>query len=190
MADSIDRYRLELERDLRRRMPAYSAQLIAEEAEAHLRDRCAASMELGASPETAQLEAIQTFGSAESLATEFGRQATVWAIGPRTGNLAMFLLFMIPVVYEYGFLHYDYVNLVTVLSWFTVPALCRRWPIWGTLVGIAVIEVVLAGTRVTHEEEWKGIATMLGMTLVSYGLGWLVRKAIVRWRDRRRILTR
>jgi hypothetical protein len=83
MADSIDRYRLELERDLRRRMPAYSAQLIAEEAEAHLRDRCAASMELGASPGTAQLEAIQTFGS----------------------NLAMFLLFMIPVVYEYGFLH-------------------------------------------------------------------------------------
>jgi hypothetical protein len=82
------------------------------------------------------------------------------------------------------------VNWVTVLSWFTVPALCRRWPIWGTLVGIAVIEVVLAGNRVTHEEEWKGIAIMLGMTLVSYGLGWLVRKAIVRWRDWRRILTR
>ena len=190
MADSIDRYRLELERDLRRRMPAYSAQLIAEEAEAHLRDRCAASIELGASPETAQLEAIQTFGSAESLATEFGRQAMVWAIGPRAGNLLMFCLFMIPVVYEYGFTHYDLMNVVTALSWFTVPALCRRWPIWGTLAGIAVIQVVLMGNRVTHEEDWKGISALLGMPLVSYGVGWLVRKAIVRWRDRRRVLTR
>jgi len=190
MADSIDRYRFELERDLRRRMPAYSAQLIAEEAEAHLRDRCAASMELGASLETAQLEAIQTFGTAESLATEFGRQTTVWAIGPRAGNVAMFLLFMIPVVYEYGFLNYTYVNLVTVLSWFTVPALCRCWPIWGTLAGIAVIEVVLMGNRVRHTEEWYGLASMLGMTLVSYGLGWLVRKAVVRWRARRRIVIR
>lgn len=56
MVDLISQYRHDLEAVLRGSLGPYEAQTIADEVEQHLRERFRASTELGALPETAQLE--------------------------------------------------------------------------------------------------------------------------------------
>lgn len=166
-------------------MPAYAAQLVAEEVECHLRERCAAAIELGATPETAQFEAIQGFGSADTLSREFGRQASVWAVAPVQGNSVMFGLLLIPIIYEYGFLHFDYVNLATVAAWMVWPALCRRWPWLGVFAGIAALQVFLVWLPGRGQPfDVFGMLAFLGLSVASYLVGWLLRRMILRIRDR------
>ncbi len=166
-------------------MDPFAAQLVADEVVQHLRERTAAFEELGATPETAQWESIARFGTPSLIAGEFDRRTALWAIKPLAGNLIMFGLFMVPVIYEYGFLHFDGVNLLTVLSWFTFPAFCRRWPIWGSLAGVLVIEYLLGFQR-GRAMDFAGIAAMIGLTLGSYLIGWLFRRVVSRARDRRK----
>ena len=183
MADLVKQYRQELELELRRSMSAYAAQLTAEEVENHLRQRIAALIELGSSHEVAQLEAIEALGPTSNLAREFGQQAGVlWTLGPVQGNMAAFLLMCVPFVLHDAFLRNEWVNGTTILLWGLVPAFCRRWPIWGFVAGVVVLElaVVLPQGRFDWLRELIGMTVMISLTGVCFMLGWAARVTVKR----------
>lgn len=189
MVDLIAQYRQDVETILRESLAPYEAQTIATEIEVHLRERCEASIELGATPETAQLEALAAMGPSTQLAREFIHQKPkTRVLEPVASNLTMLGLFALPALFERAFVANTLFNSGVVAAWFTVPAFSRRWPLWGILGGVLVIELFLfapAG-RANWQRDIPGILQFVAFTLATYLIGWLVRNVVARVRRNKR----
>lgn len=182
MHDLIGQYRVDLEAQLVQDTSVFEARILSDEIEHHLRERVAALIELGASPEAAQVEALSAMGPTSQLARAYQRKALRrWTLGPASGNWLLFAVAASIIVFKDAFLRVDLVNAMLVLAWLCSPAFCRRYPIWGVLGGIAALELflVMMPGRAQFPSDLIGMATVVLFTLISF-VGGLFARAVLR----------
>lgn len=183
MVDLIAQYRQDVETLLRAKVAPYEAQVIAQEVEQHMRERIQASIELGSTPETAQLEAIAAMGPTTELAKEFVTQVPRrFELTPRDGNIAMLVALALMIVFNRPFLRNEMANLIICASWLVVPMFCRKFPIWGLLAGFAAIElfIIIPQGTANWSNDLTGMTTFAAITFGCYLVGRLVRKLKIR----------
>lgn len=179
MHDLISQYRADVEAQLMKDVTVVEARILADEIENHLRERVAALVELGSTPEAAQLEALSAMGPSTRLCREFRKRSLPrTTFTPVVGNCVLFLVCASIVVFKSAFLQIDAVNLFLVLAWFLSPAFCRRYPFLGVVAGLVLIELLLvvAPGRASFPNDLVGMSCVFLFTLTSYLTGVAVRK--------------
>lgn len=187
MPELISNYVAELKTQLSIQMNPYEAQLISEEVHSHLLDRFEAYQSLGSDPQTAELEAIQSFGLPAEIASEYKHvevKKEPWTLAPLPSNAIYFASFVFVAFFERLFVG-DF-NLPIVAIWLVLPALSKKHPWIGLLAGTLLVELCLSLPRGGMFTNIAGILAFYGFSFVSWGIGWLVRYCIAAHRAKSR----
>ncbi len=186
MPELITQYVKDLKSELSSQMNPYEAQLISEEVHSHLLDRFEAYQSLGSDPETAELEAIQSFGLPSEIASEYKKvevKKVSWTLAPILANVIYFAAFAFTALFERLFI--GPLNLIIVGIWFLLPAVSKKHPWIGLLLGSIFVEVYLILPRQGNLLlDIQGMLAFYAMSVASWGIGWLIRYSFARFKNR------
>ena len=185
MTELISQYVKDLKSELSSQMNPYEAQLISEEVHSHLLDRYEAYQSLGSDPETAELEAIQSFGLPAEVASEYKKvevKKETWTLAPIPANAIYFASFAFVAFFERLFL--GALNLPVVALWFILPAFSKKHPWIGLLTGSLFVEIYLVLPRTGLYDSLPGMLAFWALSVASWAIGWVIRYSFARFKNR------